>query len=83
LLNETNAIGSIGLISSPFGFEDLILFKDSGQYSWYYGEFFNLKIRNLDEISRLDQLQFTNTPFNIFGEINIPTHLITPHDDHN
>jgi hypothetical protein len=82
-LNETTAISSIGLLSSQSGIEDLVFFKESGQISWYYGEYFSKKIKNLDLENRSDYLNFANTPYNIFGDIPTPPHMATPHDDHN
>ena len=81
---ETSAIGSLGLISSTFGLENLVFFNNFNLYSWYYGESFLRKIKLFDNsLSNFDILQFANLPFNIFGDMNVPPYLATPNDDHN
>jgi len=36
-----------------------------------------------DPLIEFDNFNFTNIPFNQFGDMNIPPYLATPNDDHN
>ncbi len=76
-------MGSIGLISSIFGLESLILPSENNLMTFYFGEVFYFDNLYSTKIINFDNIQFANAPFSIFGDMSVPSYLATPNDDHN
>lgn len=81
--SETSAINSLGLVSSVIGLESLIFPGNLNLFPFYFGESLFFELYSLSNLEFFDRIQFVNSPFNPFGDMNIPPYMSTPHDDHN
>lgn len=71
------------MVSSVIGLESLIFPGNLNLFPFYFGESLFFELYSLSNLEFFDRIQFVNSPFNPFGDMNIPPYMSTPHDDHN
>lgn len=65
------------------GLESLILPTSLNLFPFYFGEAFYKSLPQENSLAFFDKIQFTGSPFSIFGDMYVQPYLATPHDDHN